>query len=219
MPLKSIRKALVTGGCGFIGSHLVDALVRDGFEVVVVDDMSVGDVSSLIDKGLRIRTVPGALLEQVLAGPKKWGSVLVIGADFVDPGVLRHLQTGDFTHVFHLAANPRVAMSVEKPATTTETNLMKTVELLSACRGLGLERFVFASSSAIYGNGFGPVLKEDDPPAPVSPYGLQKLACEMFMRQFSELYNLNIAALRFFNVYGPGAADGAQQGRTTSKRW
>jgi nucleoside-diphosphate-sugar epimerase len=213
MPLKSLKKALVTGGCGFIGSRLVNQLVRDGFEVVVVDDMSVGDISALTEHKLLIRTVPAALLNQFLVqDAMKQAGTLVIAADFVDPIVLHHLQTGEFTHVFHLAANPRVSLSVEKPATTTETNLMKTVELLSACRDIGLEKFIFASSSAVYGDNhqlYGEPTTENDTPAPESPYGLQKLACEMFMKQFSQLYGLNTIALRFFNVYGPGAADGS----------
>ena len=132
--------------------------------------------------------------------------MIVVTADFVDPSFLQHFITGNYTHVFHLAANPRVEYSVQYPAISTETNLMKTVELLSACRQTNIEKFVFSSSSAVYGQPTYDIISIEgsSDTNPSSPYGLQKLACEMFMKQFSDLYNMNIAALRFFNVYGPG---------------
>jgi UDP-glucose 4-epimerase len=103
-----------------------------------------------------------------------------------------------------LAAQPRVEFCVEHPATTTETNLMKTVELLSACRKSNIRKFVFASSSAVYGDVEVLPTDEDQSKNPQSPYGLQKLCCEMFMNQFSDHYSIDSVALRFFNVYGPG---------------
>jgi nucleoside-diphosphate-sugar epimerase len=199
-------KALVTGGCGFIGSHLVKKLVSEGAQVTVVDDMSAGDLMNLHDKGVTVRSVIPSLINQFLQkkGHPADGEVLVVTADFVDPEVLQHFVEGAYTHVFHLAAQPRVEFCVEHPAVSTEINLMKTVELLSACRKAGVEKFVFASSSATYGHAESLPTLEEEPKNPTSPYGLQKLACEMFMQQFSNLYELDTVGLRFFNVYGPG---------------
>jgi len=133
---------------------------------------------------------------------------VVITGDFVDSEVLSHFVSGGYTHVFHLAANPRVGFSVEFPAISTEVNLMKTVELLSACRKASIDRFVFASSSSVYGDVSGgkkvTATHEDTECNPNSPYGLQKFVCELFMKQFSDLYDIDSVALRFFNVYGPG---------------
>ena len=199
-------KALVTGGCGFIGSHLVKKLVEGGAAVTVVDDMSAGDLMNLHNKGIKVRSVIPSLINRFIEkkGKPSGGEVLVVTADFVDPELLNHFVDSDYTHVFHLAAQPRVEFCVEHPATSTEINLMKTVELLSACRKAGVNKFVFASSSAAYGTAENLPTTEEEPKNPSSPYGLQKLACEMFMQQFSQLYGLDTIGLRFFNVYGPG---------------
>ena len=198
-------KALVTGGCGFIGSHLVRRLVDDGAQVTVVDDLSSGDLNNLFEKDLTIRPVIPGLIDQLFDKAKiKKDEVVVVTGDFVDPEFLQHFIKTEYTHVFHLAAQPRVEFCVEHPATTTETNLMKTVELLSACRKGNISKFVFASSSAVYGNVETLPTNESQPKTPQSPYGLQKLCCEMFMNQFSEHYEIDCVALRFFNVYGPG---------------
>ena len=198
-------KALVTGGCGFIGSHLVRKLVDSGASITVVDDLSAGDLLNLSEKDIKFRAVHPGLLERFLTQTaNKKDDVTVITGDFVDPIVLQHLVNHDYTHVFHLAANPRVEYSVQYPAMSAETNLMKTIELLSACRKSNIEKLIFASSSAVYGNIKNLPTKETDSGKPQSPYALQKLACEMFMQQFSDLYGLDVVALRFFNVYGPG---------------
>ena len=199
-------KALVTGGCGFIGSHLVKKLIDDGAQVTVVDDMSAGDLTNLQEKGVSIRSVIPSLIGKFLQknGQPDNGTALVVTADFVDPTFLEHFIDNDYTHVFHLAAQPRVEFCVEHPATSTEINLMKTVELLSACRRTSIKKFVFASSSATYGHAETLPTLESEDKNPTSPYGLQKLSCEMFMKQFSSLYGFDTVALRFFNVYGPG---------------
>jgi nucleoside-diphosphate-sugar epimerase len=202
-------KALVTGGCGFIGAHLVKKLVDEGAEVTVVDDLSSGDISNLTDKNLKVRAVIPSLVSVLhKSESREERDAVVITGDFVDAEVLSHFVDGEYTHVFHLAANPRVGFSVEFPAISTETNLMKTVELLSACRKANIDRFVFASSSSVYGDVSGgqkvDATHEDITCNPNSPYGLQKFVCELFMKQFSDLYNIDSVALRFFNVYGPG---------------
>jgi nucleoside-diphosphate-sugar epimerase len=198
-------KALVTGGCGFIGSHLVRKLVDEGAQVTVVDDLSSGDLDNLFQKDLKIRPVIPSLIHHLYEKSKiKDREVVVVTGDFVDPEFLRYFMKSEYTHVFHLAAQPRVEFCVQQPATSTEINLMKTVELLAACRKTDIEKFIFASSSATYGLSETLPTEEDSEMSPNSPYGLQKLACEMFMKQFSDLYEIDSVALRFFNVYGPG---------------
>jgi nucleoside-diphosphate-sugar epimerase len=200
-------KALVTGGCGFIGSHLVKKLIDNNFSVTVVDDLSSGSLTNLSEKDVSFRAVHPSLVERFFLdahNEKDASAVIVITGDFVDTCVLSHMLKENYTHIFHLAANPRVEYSVNCPAITTETNLMKTVVLLSACRQTKIEKFIFASSSAVYGDVESLPIRETVAGIPQSPYALQKLSCEMFMQQFSNLYNLDIVALRFFNVYGPG---------------
>ena len=197
-------RVLVTGGCGFIGSHLVKKLVDEGMSVTVVDDLSAGDIVNLTEKGMSVRPVIPSLIRQLFEkAPLTTNDVVVVTSDFVDPEFLSHFVESEYTHVFHLAAQPRVEFCVEHPAISTEVNLMKTVELLSACRKTNVRKFVFASSSATYGPAELPT-KENAEMRPNSPYGLQKLAGEMFMKQFSDLYGIDSVALRFFNVYGPG---------------
>ena len=141
-------RALVTGGAGFIGSHLVKKLVDSGADITVVDDLSSGNIANLTEKNIRVRAIIPGLISNFFTNAHeiKKEQVKVITGDFVDPEVLRHLISENYTHVFHLAANPRVEYSVKFPAITTETNLMKTVELLSACRQAKIEKFIFASS-------------------------------------------------------------------------
>ena len=198
-------KALVTGGAGFIGSHLVKKLVDVGFGVTVVDDLSAGDLNNLVEKGVKIRPVIPGLIEQLHSKSNiSEDDVVVVTSDFVDEEFLRYFVSEDYDYVFHLAAQPRVEFCVEHPAISTEINLMKTVELLSACRKINLKKFIFASSSATYGLSEHLPTIENSELQPNSPYGLQKLAGEMFMKQFADLYNMDCTALRFFNVYGPG---------------
>ena len=136
-------KALVTGGCGFIGSHLVRKLIDAGADVTVVDDLSSGDLGNLVDKELHVRPVIPSLIAPFFEkSTRNLEDVVVITGDFVDPDFLRHFASVDYTHVFHLAANPRVEYSVKYPAITTETNVMKTVELLSCCRNSNVQKFV-----------------------------------------------------------------------------
>lgn len=213
-----MKKAFVTGGAGFIGSHLVKSLVDNGWQVTVVDDLSGGKIENLAEK-VKFRTVPPALTEQFLSSTTlDQDEVLLITGDMVEPAVVYHLQNHGYTHVFHLAANPRVEFSVQYPATSTETNVQKTVELMSACKAIGLKRFIFASSSAVYGEAKSLPTPENEPKNPRSPYGLHKLVGEQFMQLFSELYEMDFVALRFGNVYGPGS-DGASPYSTAIGAW
>ena len=197
------RKALVTGCCGFIGSHVTKQLVDAGWYVEGVDDLSNGDLSSLGD--IEYRTVTEGMIhlyDQQASSPLP-GGLLVITADFAAPAVLSRVTTGSYDVIFHLAANPRVEYSVKYPALTTHTNVQKTIELMSSAIN-NIDRFIFAASSASYGNVEQLPTKEENSTAPTSPYGLQKLVIEQFGKMYNDLYGMEFVALRFFNVYGPG---------------
>jgi UDP-glucose 4-epimerase len=171
-------KAVVTGGAGFIGSHLVDALVARGDEVLVLDNL---------DTGVRENVHPDAQLTV--------GSV-------TDTAVLDTiLQNADV--VFHLAAHKAVLRSVEHPLSTDEVNTHGTLALLTAARDAGVKRFVHSSSSSVYGGAAPMPTREDAPAVPRSPYAVSKLAAEHYCRVFSELFGIEAVALRYFNVYGP----------------
>jgi len=172
---------LITGGCGFIGSHIAEALVADGVKVRVFDNFSSGKLDNL----------------------KGFGSgVEVIRGDVCDPEELRSAMKG-VTHVFHEAALVSVAVSVEKPIDNDSINIRGTLNVLQAAREAGVKRVVFATSAAVYGN--NPVLpkREDMLPEPESPYALGKLTGEHYLKLFSSLYGVETVALRYFNVFGP----------------
>jgi UDP-glucose 4-epimerase len=177
---------LVTGGAGFIGSHLAEALCRRGASVVVLDDLSSGQMENLAwrHKGDRIEFVHG---------------------DVGDAALVRHLVQG-CDWIFHEAALPSVPRSVEQPLESNTQNLDATLQLLVAARDAGVKRFVFASSSAIYGESAEPAKRETLPPNPLSPYALQKYASEKYGQLFHQLYGLETVALRYFNAFGPRQA-------------
>ena len=175
------RTALVTGGAGFIGSHLVDRLVQEGAEVRVLDDFSSGT-------------------ERNLAGSR--GRVDVRRADLRDGAAVREAVTG-CDRVFHLAAIPSVHRSVDDPVLTHDVNVTGTLQLLEACRQASVSRLVLAASCAAYGNAPDLPKRESMSPSPESPYASQKLMCEEYCRLYSALYGLETVALRFFNVFGP----------------
>jgi UDP-glucose 4-epimerase len=198
-----MKRALVTGGCGFIGSSLTKELVRQGWQVDVVDDMSSGKFESL--EGLKLRILPNAYFlkhyaEQVKNREQK--EVLVIQDDFATPQVLAYVSEYDV--VFHQAAMPRVTYSVEYPAETTNNNITKTVSLLQACAQGTVDRVVFASSSSVYGGEKLLPTKECYGKDPKSPYAWQKSAIEDYAKICWHLWNLDIVCLRYFNVFGPG---------------
>lgn len=170
---------LVTGGAGFIGSHLVDRLLKDGQKVTVIDDLSIGKLENI--KGKKVRFFKKSICENLDAIFKQ----------------------GKFSVVFHLAAIPRVQLSIDDPLNTHETNINGTFNLLMACRQFGVKRFVYSSSSSVYGNQKTLPLTETMTPNPVSPYALHKLVGEYYCRLFHLLYNLEAICFRYFNVYGP----------------
>ena len=181
------KRALVTGGSGFIGSNLVSRLILDGWHVEVVDDLSNGHLAF----------IPRDVIDSAL-----WIS------DFSHGVVLDAIRTGRYDYIFHLAANPRVSYSVENPVETNDTNVSKTLKLMDACRG-NIKRFVFASSSAVYGQVETVPTTETSATNPESPYGLQKLLIEQYLRLYSKLYGLDSACMRFFNVFGKNQLGGS----------
>lgn len=171
-------KYLVTGGAGFIGSHLVDKLIEQNHKVVVIDDFSTGKKENLNQK---------ADFYQL---------------DICDFEKIKPIFQG-IDYVFHLAAIPRVPLSIEDPVLTSKVNAWGTINVFKAAIDQGVKRIVFASSSSVYGDQKKLPLNEKMIPNPVSPYGLQKLMSEQFAKLFVNLYKVPIICLRYFNVYGP----------------
>ncbi len=176
-------KVIVTGGAGFIGSHLVDALLQKGFEVHVIDNLL---------SGKRENVNPAAHFHEVDIRDFEKISPLFAGVKFV----------------FHLAALPRVQPSIEDPKTTHDINVNGTLNVLIAARDAGVSRVIYSASSSAYGNQEKLPLREDMRPMPLSPYGLQKYIGELECGLFSQIYNLETVSLRYFNVYGPRAPIG-----------
>ena len=175
------KKILVTGAGGFIGSHIVDRFVKEGWEVTGVDDMSNGDMDN-INKGVKEFIVD----------------------DFSSELVVNKIKNQQYDIVSHQAAIPRVSYSVEEPVKTNTVNVNNSVILLDACRN-NVDKFVFASSSSIYGNNENLPTTPNMTKNPRSPYALQKSIIEDYCKMFGELYNLQSVCLRYFNVFGPRA--------------
>ena len=198
-------RALVTGGCGFIGSNLVKTLVEHGHRADVVDDFSTGDISSL--EGLNLRNLMGVLgeqYEQTHEAERTNDTVLVVQGDIEDEFILSRIRRGYYDVVFHLAANPRVSVSVESPALTTDVNCTRSLSLLEAVRDCESDaRFIFSSTCALYGNAENLPTMETSPAIPSSPYGLQKRFVEEYIRIATDLHGIDAVCLRYFNVYGP----------------
>jgi UDP-glucose 4-epimerase len=174
-PLQN-KRILVTGGCGFIGSHLVEALWRDN-KVVVVDNLSSGSLRNLAGWDVEFH-------QQDIAAPLD--------------GIMARTDI-----VFHTAASVSVAVSVEDPTVDAATNIMGLLNVLNAARRHPIERLVFSSSTAVYGVAQYLPIDEAHPMDPISPYGLTKLAGERYFRLFQKLEGLPAVCLRYFNVYGP----------------
>ena len=199
------KRVLVTGGCGFIGSNLVHKLVESGWLVDVVDDMSNGTLDNL--DGLTFKVVLGFMIQQYELGyenNRKRETVLVIQDDFESKNVLRRVVEGKYDRVFHLAANPRVSYSVEHPAKTTDVNVTRTMSLIESInKAPNKPRLIFSSTSAVYGETTELPTPETCSKNPQSPYGLQKLMVEEFLRMSHRLYGTDSVCLRYANVYGP----------------
>ncbi len=179
---------LVTGGAGFIGSHIVEHLLKRGKSVRIIDNFYTGRRENLEDTG-------------------KWasegkGTFDLIEGDIRDISTVKEAVRG-CRFILHQAAIPAVPRSVKDPITTSEVNIQGTLNLLVAAKEEKTERFVYASSSSVYGDTLVLPKKEDMSPSPLSPYATQKLTGEYYCKIFHSLFNLPTIALRYFNVFGP----------------
>mgnify|MGYP000038069469 FL=1 len=177
-------RCLVTGGAGFIGSNLVDRLIDDGHEVIVFDNLSTGQQKNINPKA-------------------KFFLVDIAHQPYFETNTMKDIMSG-VDVVFHMACLARVQPSIENPIEYHSANVNGTLNMLEVCRKYGVKRFVFSSSSSVYGD-----VEEKDLPTsensklnPMSPYALHKLVGEQYCKLYSELYQLETVSLRYFNVYG-----------------
>ncbi|WP_049898160.1 NAD-dependent epimerase/dehydratase family protein [Halococcus agarilyticus] len=184
---------LVTGGAGFIGGHLAEQFVRDGHDVVVLDDLD-----PYYDVDIKRRNIECAR-EAAHGGS---GSYELVEGDVRDADLVADL-VDEAAYVYHQAAQAGVRTSVENPRRVDDINVEGTLNVLDAARASPVERIVFASSSSVYGKPRDLPYDEDHPTTPISPYGVSKLAAENYVRVYGDLYDLSTVALRYFTVYGP----------------
>lgn len=183
---------LVTGGAGFIGSHITDRLLREGnYRVIIVDDLSTGSENNL---------------------PLSSPDVELITANVTDMNAMERIfRDNEISYVFHEAAIASVQESVERPLQTHRVNCEATLGLLELCRNHcpSLKRFVFAGSAAVFGDTPQLPKTEDSPVKPMSPYGIDKFASERYVINYYQLYGIPATVLRYFNVYGPRQHSGS----------
>jgi len=176
--MKNTKKILVTGGAGFIGSNLVDRLIKQGHEVTVLDNLVTGKEENINSD-----------------------------ANFVKADISDRVEIEksfeNIDYVFHLAALARVPLSIEDPAGTAKVNILGTINVFKCAADNRVKRVIFASSSSVYGDQEVLPLAESMKPAPISPYALEKLEGELWAGMFTDLYELPVVSLRFFNIYGP----------------
>lgn len=175
------RTILITGGAGFVGSNIADALIARGTPVRILDNFSTGRQQNVNPQAQLVR------------------------GDLRDPDRIRAAFSG-VDCVFHTAALPRVPLSIEKPLETHMVNVVGTLNVLTAAREAGVRRVIFSGSSSVYGDQRILPLREDMCPNPLNPYALQKLTAEQYTRMFCRFYGLETLTLRYFNVFGPRMA-------------
>jgi len=176
------RPVLITGGAGFIGSNLVDALLANGYSVRVLDDLSMGKRSNLPLDNPSLELRVGSVADAALVADAVAGCQAVV----------------------HLAAVASVQASVDDPVSTHQSNFVGTLNVCEAMRQHGVKRVLFASSAAVYGNnGEGQAIDEDTPKAPLTPYAVDKLASEQYLDFYRRQHGLEPAIFRFFNIFGP----------------
>jgi len=182
--------ALVTGGAGFIGSHLVDRLLAEGAQVTVVDNFDP--------------YYPRAVKEENIAAHRDHPAYRLVEADIRDLAALRKELAGDYDVIVHLAARAGVRPSIEDPIGYQEVNVGGTQNLLELAREWGVKQFVFGSSSSVYGvNPNVPWREDDHVLLPISPYASSKVSGELMGHVYSHLHGMSVVCLRFFTVYGP----------------
>jgi len=176
-------RCIVTGGAGFIGSHLTDRLLLDGHKVTVIDDFSTGREENLLE------------------GVYNKNLVDIKNLNITDWKIRELFENTDW--VFHLAGKADIVPSIEKPADYYNTNVTGTLNILEACRTYGVKKLVYASSSSIYGDKAKVPTKETYKPNPKYPYALTKYLGEQLVMHYGQVYKLPVVSLRLFNVYGP----------------
>ncbi|MDR2830163.1 MAG: GDP-mannose 4,6-dehydratase [Methanobrevibacter sp.] len=174
------KKILITGGLGFIGSHLVEELMGNN-EIILIDNKSTGKIANIKNRdqsnlNIVINDLNNIELKEILE---------------------------DVDYIFHFAAMASVPLSVKNPILTNENNVDTTIKLLDVAKDTDIKKFVFASSSAVYGNNLNVPLKESELLVPTSPYAASKASCELYIKSFYESYGLKSVSFRFFNVFGP----------------
>jgi len=184
------RRFLVTGGAGFIGSHLVERLLADGHHVCVLDNFSSGSLDNLAFAGTD-------------------GALEIIRGDVRDLSCVEAAAAG-VEVIFHQAALRSVPQSVADPLGTNASNVTGTLHVLEAARRQGVRRVVYASSSSVYGERADLPKRETQAPAPISPYGVSKLAGEQYAAVWNRLYGVETVGLRYFNVFGPRQDPGSE---------
>jgi nucleoside-diphosphate-sugar epimerase len=179
---KRFSKILVTGGAGFIGSHIVDRLLAENYEVTVFDNFSTGSLKNIPnDNNSNLKILRGDIrkIDEVMAAVK------------------------DIDAVFHEAAMISITKSIKDPILVNDVNVNGTLNVLKAAIDSGVKRLIFASSAAVYGPNSDPCKKENTIAFPANPYGVTKLVGESYARSFSKMYGLETISLRYFNIYGP----------------
>ena len=207
-----MNEYLVTGGFGFIGSHLTEELLRDENNRVWIIDDSTNAVwnprRGRLDANEHIRDLLVQLMGgyEIASDPRN-PRLVCVGGDFAHRNVLDLVRSARFSGVFHLAGHCSVTQSIDRPKEYIEHNLTKTLELAKACAE-GQTRLVFSSSAAVYGYRDIPA-EEESKLDPTNPYGATKMSAENWFRVFKQNYGLDYVALRYFNVYGPRQAAGS----------
>ncbi len=181
------KNILITGGLGFIGSHISNELLKDN-KVIIIDNLSTGNINNLNDP--------------------EHENLKIIEED------IRNVNFDDLTsgidYIFHLAAMASVPLSVDKPVECSEINVNATIKLLDSAVKNDVKKIILSSSSSVYGQNRNMPLKESEVPMPTSPYAASKASCELYLKSFYDSYGLNYTSLRYFNVFGPGQNKNSQ---------
>ena len=181
------KNILITGGLGFIGSHIANEVLENN-EVVILDNLSTGNINNLNNPN--------------------HDNLKIVEEDLCKTNL--DDLTSNIDYIFHLAAMASVPLSIDKPVECNDINLNATVKLLKSAADNDVEKIVFSSSSAVYGQNRNMPLKESELPQPMSPYAASKAGCELYLQSFYDSYGLNYTALRYFNVFGPGQDKNSQ---------
>jgi len=184
-----VSKIVVTGGAGFIGSHIAEKLAKDGHEIVMIDNLDNYYTPELKKQNIEI--------------VQKSGDAIFVNADVTDLNKMKEIIDSTVDYVFHEAAQAGIQISVEDPFKPNNVNVTGTLNVLKASLDAGVKKLINASSSSVYGKVKYLPFDEQHPNQPVSPYGVSKLAAEHYCRLFYEVYGLPTISLRYFTVYGP----------------